>query len=153
MHSSTNHQFFSSSSSFIKLNVTGISGILIRWRHNAAFWRYFFARERKKIDLHRLFRNLWHPLRELIVRLKIMKKSHINICPIRRRLQWVFCFNYFYKRCKETTTLHLKTSLTRVLSFIWLLSPSFLVFLEFVESHALFYFVVFQHVQSMLRIR
>ena len=39
----------------------------------------------------------------------------------------------------------------RVLSSIWLLSLSFLVFLEFVL--ALFYFVVFQHDQSMLRIR
>ena len=38
----------------------------------------------------------------------------------------------------------------RVLSFIWLLSLSFLVFLEFVGSLALFYFVVFQHFQSML---
>ena len=27
------------------------------------------------------FRNLWDPLRELILRLKIMKKRHINICP------------------------------------------------------------------------
>ena len=41
----------------------------------------------------------------------------------------------------------------RVLSFIWLLSLSFLVFLEFVESLALFYFVVFQHFQSTLRIQ
>ena len=41
----------------------------------------------------------------------------------------------------------------RVLSLIWLLSPAFLVFLEFVKSLALFYFVVFQHVQSMLRIQ
>ena len=41
----------------------------------------------------------------------------------------------------------------RVLSFIWLLSLSFLVFLEFVGSLALFYFVVFQHFQSMLRIQ
>ena len=35
----------------------------------------------------------------------------------------------------------------RVLSLIWLLSQSFLVFLEFVGSLALFYFVVFQHFQ------
>ena len=42
---------------------------------------------------------------------------------------------------------------TRVLSLIWLLSLSFLVFLEFDGSPALFYFVVFQHVQSMLRIQ
>ena len=41
----------------------------------------------------------------------------------------------------------------RVLSLIWLLPLSFLVFLEFVRSLALFYFVVFQHVQSMLRIQ
>ena len=41
----------------------------------------------------------------------------------------------------------------RVLSFIWLLSLSFLLFLEFVGSLALFYFVVFQHFQSMLRIQ
>ena len=39
----------------------------------------------------------------------------------------------------------------RVLSFIWLLSLSFLVFLEFVGSLALLYFVVFQHFESMLR--
>ena len=38
----------------------------------------------------------------------------------------------------------------RILSLIWLLFLSFLVFLEFVGSLALFYFVVFQHVQSML---
>ena len=38
----------------------------------------------------------------------------------------------------------------RVLSFIWSLSLSFLVFLEFVGSLAPFYFVVFQHFQSML---
>ena len=42
---------------------------------------------------------------------------------------------------------------TRVLSLILLLSLSFLVFLEIVGSLALFYFVVFQHVQSMLRIQ
>ena len=41
----------------------------------------------------------------------------------------------------------------RVLSFIWLLSLSFLVFLEFVGSLALFYFVVSQHDQSMLRVQ
>ena len=41
----------------------------------------------------------------------------------------------------------------RVLSFVWLLSLSFLVFLEFVGSIAPFYFVVFQHVQSTLPIR
>ena len=41
----------------------------------------------------------------------------------------------------------------RVLSLIWLLTLSFLVFLEFVGRLALFYFVVFQHVQSMLRIQ
>ena len=41
----------------------------------------------------------------------------------------------------------------RVLSLIWLLSQSFLVFLEFVGSLALFCFVVFQHFQSMLRIQ
>ena len=34
----------------------------------------------------------------------------------------------------------------------WLLSLSFLVFLEFVGSLALFYFVVFQHFQSILPI-
>ena len=38
----------------------------------------------------------------------------------------------------------------RVLSLIWLLSLSFLVFLEFVGSLALFYFVVFQHSQSTI---
>ena len=36
------------------------------------------------------------------------------------------------------TTLRLKTSLHSVLSLIWLLSPSFLVFLEFVGSSILF---------------
>ena len=41
----------------------------------------------------------------------------------------------------------------RVLSFIWLLSLSFLVFLEFVGSLAPFYFAVFQHFQSMLRVQ
>ena len=41
----------------------------------------------------------------------------------------------------------------RVLSLIWLLSLLFLMFLEFVGSLALFYFVVFQHFQSMLRIQ
>ena len=39
---------------------------------------------------------------------------------------------------------------TRLVIHLWLLSLSFLVFLEFVGSHALFYFVVFQHFQSML---
>ena len=42
---------------------------------------------------------------------------------------------------------------SRFLSLIWLLSLSFLVFLKFVGSHALFDFVVFQHFQSMLRIQ
>ena len=42
----------------------------------------------------------------------------------------------------------------RVLSFIWLLfSRSVLVSLEFVGSLALFCFVVFQHVESTLRVR
>ena len=42
----------------------------------------------------------------------------------------------------------------RVLSFIWLLfSRSVLVSLEFVGSLALFSFVVFQHVESTLRVR
>ena len=36
--------------------------------------------------LYRVFRNLWDPLRELIVHLKVMKKTHINICPICLRL-------------------------------------------------------------------
>ena len=39
------------------------------------------------IYIHRMFRNLWDPLRELTVRLEIMKKSHINICPICLRLR------------------------------------------------------------------
>ena len=33
-------------------------------------------------DIYWVFRNLWDPLRELIVHLKIMKKSHVNISPI-----------------------------------------------------------------------
>ena len=37
-------------------------------------------------NIYGVFRNLWDPLRELNVRLKIMKKSHINICPICPRL-------------------------------------------------------------------
>ena len=37
--------------------------------------------------------------------------------------------------------------------FIWSLSLSFLVFIEFVGSLALFCFVVFQHFQSTLRVR
>ena len=41
---------------------------------------------RVKYFLYRVFRNLWNPVRELIVRLKIMEKSHINICPICLRL-------------------------------------------------------------------
>ena len=41
----------------------------------------------------------------------------------------------------------------RVLSLIWLLSLSFLVFIEFLGSLALFYLVVFQHFQSMLRVK
>ena len=32
------------------------------------------------IIIYRVFCNLWNPLQELIVRLKVMKKSHINIC-------------------------------------------------------------------------
>ena len=36
--------------------------------------------------IYKVFRNLWDPLRELIVRLKIMGKCHINICPICLRL-------------------------------------------------------------------
>ena len=32
--------------------------------------------------LYRVFRNLWDSLRQLIVGLKIMKESRINICPI-----------------------------------------------------------------------
>ena len=35
--------------------------------------------------LYRVFRDLWHPLRELIVRLKIMKKSHTNNVCLRLR--------------------------------------------------------------------
>ena len=42
--------------------------------------------------IYRVFRNLWDPLRELIVRLKIMKKSHVNICPICLRLRDIMNF-------------------------------------------------------------
>ena len=56
---------------------------------------------------------------------------------------------------KDTQNDHLafEDKPVRVLSSIWLLSLSFLVFLEFVGSLAPFYFVVFQHVQSMLRVQ
>ena len=63
--------------------------------------------------LYRVFRNLWDPLRQLIVRLKIMKKCHINICPICRRL-WNRMNSLFWlllQKMLEITTLHLKTSL------------------------------------------
>ena len=49
--------------------------------------------------------------------------------------------------------LAFEDKLASILSSIWLLSLSFLVFLEFVGNFALFYFVVFQHFQSMLRIQ
>ena len=51
--------------------------------------------------------------------------------------------------------LAFEDKLARVLSLIWLLSLSllFLVFLKFVGSLAVFYFVVFQHFQSLLRVQ
>ena len=56
---------------------------------------------------------------------------------------------------KDAQNDHLafKDKSARVLLLIWLLSLSFLVFLEFVGNLALFYFVVFQHFQSMLRVQ
>ena len=51
-----------------------------------------------------VFCNLWDPLRELIVRLKVMEKSHINICPILSlfmRYNEFSVFYYFYKRCSK----------------------------------------------------
>ena len=44
------------------------------------------ANDDRLSHIYRVFRNLWDPLRQLIVRLKIMKKCHINICPICLRL-------------------------------------------------------------------
>ena len=39
-------------------------------------------KEEAKCFIYRVFRNMWDPLRELIVRLKIMKKNRINVCPV-----------------------------------------------------------------------
>ena len=67
----------------------------------------------------------------------------------------VFFFFFFFTFTKDARNDHLafEDKPARVLSLIWILSLSFLVFLEFVGSLALFYFVVFQHVKSMLRIQ
>ena len=82
------------------------------------------------------------------------EKSHINICPICLRL-WDIMNFLLITFTKDARNNHLafEDKPARVLSLIWLLSLSFLVFLEFVGSLALFYFVVFQHFQSVLRIQ
>ena len=48
--------------------------------------------------MYRMFRNSWNPLWELIVRLKVMKQSHINICPI--YMSSFMSYNEFYKQSK-----------------------------------------------------
>ena len=69
-----------------------------------------------------MFRNLRDPLRELIVRLKIMKKSHVNIL-------------ITFTKDARNDHFAVEDKPVRVLSLI---SLSFLVFLEFVGSLALF---------------
>ena len=64
------------------------------------------------------------PLRELIVRLKIMKKSsHINICPVCLRLWDImnFLFSITFTRDARNHHLAFEDKPARVLSVIWLL--------------------------------
>ena len=74
-----------------------------------------------------MFRNLWDPLRELIVRLKIMRKSHINICPICLHL-WnimnflLITFNYFYKTCSKWPPCIWRQACTRLVIDLVILS-------------------------------
>ena len=71
------------------------------WTRTLGSWKYLNVKYRvnKPVEnitievranvikyVYRVFRNLWDPLPELIVRLKIMKKNHINICPVCLRL-------------------------------------------------------------------
>ena len=104
------------------------------------------------VSTYRVFRNLCDPLWELIV--KLMKKSHVNMCPICLRLRDIMKCSVLITFTKDARNdqLAFEDKTARVLSFIWLLSLSFLVFLEFVGSLALFYFVVFQHFQSMFHV-
>ena len=55
-------------------------------------WKFIPSAENEAFEYTKVFRNLWDTLRELIVRLKIMKKSHVNICPICLRLWDVMNF-------------------------------------------------------------
>ena len=87
------------------------------------------------LQLYWVFRNLWDPPREL----KIMEKSHINICLCLRLWDIMnFLFQLLLQKMQRNDHLAFEDKPARVLSFIWLLSPSFLVFLEFVASLALF---------------
>ena len=103
--------------------------------------------------LYRVFRNLWHSLRELIVRLKVMKKKSDKYMSYLSSFMRYNEFSVLITITNDARNDHLafEDKHARVLSLIWLLSLSFLVFLEFVGSLALFYLVVSQHFQSMLR--
>ena len=110
------------------------------------------GKKEKLLILHRVFRNLWDPQ---------------DCTPKNNEKKSCKCMSYLssFMRCNEFSVSIIFTKDARndhlafedkpawVLSFIWLLSLSFLVFLEFVRSFGLFYFVVFQHFQSMLRVQ
>ena len=64
----------------------GCNESLLRERINNNEIAGEFLQLRFILYIYRVFRKLWDPLRELIVRLKIVKRSHINICPICLRL-------------------------------------------------------------------
>ena len=61
-------------------------------------------------------------------------------------------FSVFITFTKDARKLPL-SACTRLVIDLVTLSLSFLVFLEFVGNLAPFYFVVFQHFQSMLRVQ
>ena len=81
-----------------------------------------------------MFRNLWYPLQQPIVRLKLMKNSHINVRPICLR----FNSSVLIIFTKDARYDHLAFEDKRLVIHLVTLSLSFLVFLEFVGSVAVF---------------
>ena len=81
------------------------------------------------------------------------KKSHKYMSYLSSFMRYnEFSVLIIFTKDAENDQLAFEDKPARVLSFIWwLLSLPFLVFLEFVGSLALFYFVVFQHVRSIFR--
>ena len=91
----TFHSFWSTSLLFLQVRKYTASHlfppfllfIYILWYFCYIIWTILFRNvlwktSPKDRHIYRVFRNLWHPLQELIARRKIMKNSHINICLI-----------------------------------------------------------------------